>query len=279
VRIHRTIVVGIVGLFSIAVSLAGSANNAGAGLVGITEGFTSSVLWDINTTTGVPSNPRPVNTAPDRAVTTIAVAPSGKLWGVSQGSPSDVPSSGKLYLIDPVSGSPTLIATLSQTINVEGDIASDPTTGLLYSIDGQGMLNKINTSNGVCTTMGTVPGNLDLSAMSFDAAGNLFIWDSFGPTMYKINKANAAVISSVTLSPYPGGQIGGLAFDPGNGIAYMSADLGAASKFSQVDPIGGAVTPIGSLTATGGIWGLAFVPERTPAHAATWGSVKGLYRF
>ena len=278
-RIHRTIVVGIVGLFSIAVSLAGSANNAGAGLVGITEGFTSSVLWDINTTTGVPSNPRPVNTAPDRAVTTIAVAPSGKLWGVSQGSPSDVPSSGKLYLIDPVSGSPTLIATLSQTINVEGDIASDPTTGLLYSIDGQGMLNKINTSNGVCTTMGTVPGNLDLSAMSFDAAGNLFIWDSFGPTMYKINKANAAVISSVTLSPYPGGQIGGLAFDPGNGIAYMSADLGAASKFSQVDPIGGAVTPIGSLTATGGIWGLAFVPERTPAHAATWGSVKGLYRF
>jgi len=279
VRIHRTIVTGLVGLFSIAVLLAGSANNAGAGLVGITEGFTSSTLWDINTTTGVPSNPRTVNTSPDRAITTIAVAPSGKLWGVSQGSPSDVPSSGKLYLIDPVSGSPTLIANLSQTINVEGDIATDPTTGLLYSIDGQGMLNKINTSNGVCTTMGTVPGNLDLSAMAFDNTGNLFIWDSFGPTMYKINKTNAAVISSVTLSPYPGGQIGGLAFDPGNGIAYMSADLGAAAKFSQVDPVGGAVTPIGSLTATGGIWGLAFIPERTPAHAATWGSVKGLYRF
>ena len=258
--------------------LSGFTGAANAGLVGITEGFTSSTLWDINTTTGATTNPRTVNTTPDRAVTTIAVGPSGKLWGVSQGSPSDVPSSGKLYLIDPVTGSPTLIANLSQTINVEGDIATDPTTGFLYSIDGQGMLNKINTSNGVCTTMGTVPGNLDLSAMSFDAAGNLFIWDSFGPTMYKINKANAAVIGSVSLSPYPGGQIGGLAFDPGSGKAYLSADLGAASKFSQVDPITGAVTPISSLVATGGIWGLAFTPDPTPAHAATWGSVKSRYR-
>ena len=277
-RIHRTIVVGMVGLFSIAILLAGSANNAGAGLVGITEGFTSSTLWDINTTTGAATNPRTVNTSPDRAVTTIAVAPSGKLWGVSQGSPSDVPSSGKLYLIDPVTGSPTLIANLSQTINVEGDIASDPTSGLLYSIDGQGTLNKINTSNGVCTTMGTVPGNLDLSAMAFDAAGNLFIWDSFGPTMYKINKANAAVLGSVTLSPYPGGQIGGLAFDPGSGKAYLSADLGASAQFSQVDPVGGGVTPISSLVTTGGIWGLAFVEDPTPAHAATWGTIKARYR-
>jgi hypothetical protein len=257
--------------------IAGGAGIAGAGLVGITEGFTSSTLWDINTTTGAATNPRTVNTLPDRAVTTIAVAPAGKLWGVSQGSPSDVPSSGKLYLIDPVSGSPTLIANLSQSINVEGDIATDPTTGFLYSIDGQGLLNKINTSNGVCTTMGTVPGNLDLSAMAFDAAGNLFIWDSFGPTMYEINKANATVIGSVTLSPYPGGQIGGLAFDAG-GKAYLSADLAAQAKFSQVDPITGAVTPIGSLTPTGGIWGLAFLEDPTPTHSSTWGALKHLYR-
>ena len=272
-RILSTLFASLIGLALVI----GGAGSASAGLVGITEGFTSSTLWDINTGTGVATNPRTVTTFPDRAVTTIAVAPAGKLWGVSQGSPSDVPSSGKLYLIDPVSGSPTLIANLSQTINVEGDIATDPTTGILYSIDGQGMLNKINTTNGVCTTMGTVPGNLDLSAMAFDAAGNLFIWDSFGPTMYKINKANAAVISSVTLSPFPGGQIGGLAFDAG-GIAYLSADLGAASKFSQVNPITGVVTPISSLVSTGGIWGLAFLEDPTPTQPTTWGSLKGRYR-
>jgi hypothetical protein len=96
--------------------------------------------------------------------------------------------------------------------------------------------------------------------------------------MYRINKSNAAVISSVGLSPSPGGQIGGMAFDPGNGTAYMAADLGAAAKFSQVDPILGTVTPIGSLSITGGIWGLAFTSDPTPTHPTTWGSFKARYR-
>jgi hypothetical protein len=251
---------------------------ARAGLVGITEGLNSSVLWDINPLTGVPTNPRTVNVTPDRAVTTIAVAPAGKLWGVSQGEPTDGPSSGHLYLIDPVTGTPTFVATLTTFIHVEGDIATDPTSGLLYAVDGQGLIFKINTSNGVCTTVGTVPGNLDLSAMAFDNAGNLFIWDSFGPTMYHINKTNAAVISSVTLAPSPGGQIGGLAFDPGNGQAYMAADLAAAAQFSKVDPITGAVTPVGSLSATGGIWGLAFTSDPTPTTPTSWGQFKARYR-
>jgi hypothetical protein len=96
--------------------------------------------------------------------------------------------------------------------------------------------------------------------------------------MYHINKTNAAVISSVTLSPSPGGQIGGMAFDPGNGTAYMAADLGAAAQLSKVDPITGAVTPVGSLSATGGIWGLAFTSDPTPAQPTTWGSFKVRYR-
>jgi hypothetical protein len=250
---------------------------ARAGMVGITEGLTSSVLWDINPSTGVPTNPRTVNTSPDRAITAIATAPSGKLFGVSQGQPSDVPSSGKLYLIDPATGTPTLIATLTQFIITEGDIATDPTSGLLYAVDGQGALFRINTSNGVCTAIGTLPGNLDLSAMAFDNAGNLFIWDSFGPTMYKVNKTNAAVISSVGLTPSPGGQIGGMAFDPSNGIAYLAANPGSIAQLSKVDPNTGAVTPIGSLGATGGIWGLAFVSVPTPTQKTSWGSVKARY--
>jgi hypothetical protein len=251
--------------------------SAHAGLVGITEGFTSSTLWDINTTTGATTNPRTVNTSPDRAITTIAVAPGGKLWGVSQGQPTDGPSSGKLYLVDPITGTPTLIATMTQFIGVEGDIATDPTSGILYAVDGQGKLFKINTTTGVGTTVGVVPGNLDLSAMAFDNAGNLYAWDSFGPTMFKLDKTNASVISSVGLSPSPGGQVGGMAIDPSGGTAYMAADLGASAKFSQVDPIGGAVTPIGSLGSTGGIWGLAFVEDPTPALRSTWGSIKAAY--
>jgi len=278
VRAHRIIVARLGGFFAVALLLILHVGPARAGLVGITAGFNTSDLWDINPITGVPSNPRTVNVTPDRAITTIAVAPSGKLWGVSQGEPTDGPSSGKLYLIDPVTGTPTYVATLTTFIHVEGDIATDPTSGLLYAVDGQGGIFKINTSNGVCTTVGTVPGNLDLSAMAFDNAGNLFIWDSFGPTMYRINKTNAAVISSVTLSPYPGGQIGGMAFDPGNGTAYMAADLGSAAQFSKVDPITGAVTPVGSLSATGGIWGLAFTSDPTPAQPTTWGSFKVRYR-
>src|SRR5207249_2558576 len=87
---------------------------------------TSSTLWDINTTTGAASNPRTVSGFPNRAPLCIDFSPSGVLYGVSLGGPG-VPASGMLFTINPSSGATTFVANLTQYINVEGDIAFDPT--------------------------------------------------------------------------------------------------------------------------------------------------------
>jgi Concanavalin A-like lectin/glucanases superfamily/SdrD B-like domain/FlgD Ig-like domain len=253
---HRFLVMS----FVLAAWIVGGAYPSEAGLLGISESSTtSSILWDINTTTGVPSNPRTVSSAPDAEILCIAFDPAGVLYGVSMGSPGDFPSAGKLYTIDPTTGSTTLVATLTQDVVVEGDIAADPTTGVLYAVDGTGHLFTIDKTNGVCTSVGNLPSE-DYSAMGFDSSGKLFIWDSFGPNLLEVNKSNAAIVSTVALSPSPGAEIGGLAFDPITGTAYLAANAGSSARISTVNPISGSVSPVGPLTGLDGIWAISFAP-------------------
>lgn len=241
---------------------------AGAGLLGIAG---NNVLYDINPANGAASNPRTVGNKIDM----IAVSPSGTLYGVSQGFPTDVPAGGQLYTINPVSGAATLIATLDTYVVVEGDIAFDPTTGILYAVDGAGQLFTINTTTGVGTVIGTVPGNVDLSAMTFDAVGNLYMVESFGQSLLKINKANAAIIATLPMGNVEQ-QVGGLAFVPSNGTLYYAG--GIPSKFYSVNTTTGAATLIGPIAPTDGIWGLALLPDPTPVREASWGRLKKAYR-
>ena len=234
-------------------------------LLGLSDaGLTTSILWDINTTTGVPSNPRTVNTAPNRCITTMAFSPTGVLYGVSQGQPGDVPSSGKLYTIHVATGTPTLVATMTQFIGVEGDIAVDPTTGFLYAVDGIGPLFRINTITGVGTSVGSLPldlpGGADYSALAFTSFGQMFVWSSFGQVVRKVNKLTAAIQSTVPIAPSPGGQIGGMAFDGGTGTCYLAAGVPGAN-LSKVNTSTGAVAAVGPLTGMNGIWALAFDPR------------------
>jgi len=110
-------------------------------------------------------------------------------------------------------------------------------------VDGAGQLFKINTTSGAGTVVGTVTGNVDLSAMAFDATGNLYIVDSFGPNLLEVNKTNAAIISSKPMGAI-NQEIGGLAFDANNGTLYHSA--GTTSKFYTVSTITGTAAFRGS---------------------------------
>src|SRR5438105_6673626 len=112
---------------------------AAAALLGIAGD--NDVLYDINPVTAAATNPRPVGSK----INMIAWSPSGTLYGVSQGTPSDVPPGGMLYSINPATGTPTLLATLDTFVYTEGDIACDPTSGVLYAIDAPGQLFSINT--------------------------------------------------------------------------------------------------------------------------------------
>lgn len=234
-------------------------------LVGVASDTPSSTtttrLWDIDQTNGAATNPRVVSTAPNRSVTAIAFSPSGTLYGVSAGQPSDVPSSGKLYTIA-LSGTATLVGTMTQFIHTEGDIAFDPTTGLLYAVDGVGALFRIDTTNASCAAVGNLPldlpGGADYSGLAFDSTGQLFVWSTFGQVVRKVNKTNGQIQSTVSLSSSAGGAIGGMAFDPASGIAYIAGGSGGAAQLSSVDTTSGTRTAIGPLTGMNGVWGISF---------------------
>jgi len=241
---------------------------AGAGLLGIAG---NNVLYDVNETNGATSNPRTVGTKIDM----IAYSPSGTLYGVSHGFPTDSPPAGQLFTISVATGTPTLVATMDTFVITEGDIAFDPTSGILYACDGAGQLFTINTTTGAGTVIGTVPGNVDLSAMTFDAAGNLYMVESFGQSLLKVNKANAAIIATLPMGNVEQ-QVGGLAFVPANGTLFYSG--GIPSKFYSVNTTTGTATLVGPMPPTDGIWGLTLIPDPTPTHETTWGRLKTLYR-
>lgn len=234
-------------------------------LVGLQSGaLTSTTIWDVDTTTGAPSNPRTVDTFPDRPPGAIAFSPAGVLYGVSPGG-GGVPASGKLYTIDVVSGNPTYVADLTVYLHVEGDIAFDHTTNTLYAVEGTGKFFTINTTNGVCNVIGNLPldlpGGADYSGMAFDAAGECWVWSTFGTALRHVDKTNATVISTVTMSPSPGGSIGGMTFDPASGTPYLGGGTGSGGKISTVVLTSGAVTILGPATGMNGVRAVAFDPR------------------
>ena len=234
---------------------------AGAGLLGLSEiSQTSSTIYDIDPSTGMPSNPRTITTAPNATIHMMACSPSGVLYGVSQVA-LDLPPGGKLYTIPIDGGAATLVAPLTQVVSVEGDMAFDPTSGTLYAVDGDGLLFTINASNGVCTVIGTLP-DADYSAMAFTNEGELYIWSTSTPNLLRVDKTNAAIISSVSPPLGAGGFIAGMAFDPLSGVAYLGTGSAPLAHLFTLNTTTGAITPIGPIIQMD-CWALTFlaVPE------------------
>lgn len=243
---------------------------------------TSSTLWDVNPTTGATSNPRTVSTAPNRSPISIDFAPNGTLYGISHGS-AGTPPGGMLFTINPATGAAAFVANLTQFVGVEGDIACDPTTGILYAVDGQGLLFTINTANGVCTVIGSLPmdlpGGADYSGLGFDEFGQLHVWSQFGSVLRRVNKANAAVQSTVPLSPFPGGGVGDVVFDRGSGRCFLAGDM-PGGFLSSVDPNTGAVTPIGATNPMGPAYGMTSNPNACArVHTVGTGCTSGFASF
>ncbi|HEX7881022.1 MAG TPA: hypothetical protein VF720_16545 [Candidatus Eisenbacteria bacterium] len=236
-----------------------------AGLLGIDSNY---VLHDINTVNGVTSNPRSVG----NKVNMIAISPGGILYGVSQGFINDGPPGQQLFTINIATGAPTLVDTLSQPIIVEGDIACDPTTGILYGVDSTGELYTINTTSALVVQVGTIGTNTDLSAATFDASGTLWVVDSFGPTLLKVNKANGAVLMTVPLDPI-NQEVGGLAFSPAGTLFHAA---GTTGKLYTLNTTTGQALTIGPLAPSGGIWGLAWTPEPVSLEPSSWSRIKAL---
>jgi hypothetical protein len=217
-------------------------------------GFIDGKLYDVNPNTGACTNPRTLGIA-----WALAFSPNGTLYGVTQ--PGGTPMPGELFTVIPSTGMSTPVAPTVPVIGVEGDIAFDPTSGLLYAIDGTGILFKINTSNGMGTTIGTVPGVGDCSGMAFDMSGNLYVVDTTFTTLLHIDKFNASVISSVNLTPPPNGGVAGMAFDPVSNKLFLASGLGTTDNLYKVNEFTGSMQLVGALAgAVDGLGALTFKP-------------------
>ena len=261
-----------------AVCVCQSVTAQACGLLGLGTDIPSSAttmkLWDVNKLTGACTNPRVISTGPNRAPNTMAFATNGTLYGVSQGTTGDVPAGGKLFTINPTNGATVHVADLTIWLNVEGDIAIDPADDTLFAVTGVGALFTIHKTTGVCTLVGNLPqdqnGGADYSGLAFDSAGELWVWTTFGPVVRHIDKTNGAVLSTASLVPSPGGSIGGMAFDPTNGTAFLAAGTGSSAKLSTCNTTSGAVTAVGPLAGMYDVYAIEF-DVRDCATVATTG--------
>lgn len=222
----------------------------------------SGTLFTLDTSTGAASDPRPTGIT---HLNGIAYHPaSGLLYGLSNAD--GTPDANALFTINPVTGARTLVGSTG-LFNVEGDLGFDPTTGTLYGVQhfaGSALqLFTINRTTGAGTVIGTIPGagiNEDYSGLAFDAAGNLFVFDTGLNRLLRVNKANGNIQSSVGIPAL--GTVAGMTVDAASNAFYVAA----GTNLFTLNPATGGLTLVGPTGIAGDvIGGLAVLPVPEPA--------------
>jgi DNA-binding beta-propeller fold protein YncE len=218
----------------------------------------TAYLYDVNKNTGAATNPR--DTGLQTLVGITADPSTGVLYGLTV-------YQSALYRIDRATGHATQIG-FTGINGAEGDLDFDPTTGILYGTQWvaskQLMLFKLNKGTGQATAVGGVAGARDLSAMAFDANGNLYVLDTDLDELLRVDKHTATILSRVSCATLLG-EAAGMDFDPATGTLYVAdgATHGTNCLYT-LDPASGAMNLVGSLGVSAGFAGLAFaVPEPT----------------
>ncbi|MEX0585800.1 MAG: SdrD B-like domain-containing protein, partial [Pirellulales bacterium] len=230
--------------------------------------FAFGTLYHVDPTTGVPFHPQ---FSELDAVAGIAFAPDGDLYGLTTET-TIYSTPNTLYRIDPRTGTSTAIGPTGHTIG-EGDIDFDPTTGVLYGLytldEGQFSLPRmftINLATGAATECGLVLPGTDLSAMAFDAGGNLYAIDSIDDQLLQLSKNSASILTSVALNHDVGTQAG-IDFDPVSGTLYLidggNFNDDSSSGIYTIDPATGQVTLVGRAGGMGDFVDIEFAPGRS----------------
>lgn len=228
----------------------------------------TSFLVDIDPASGSASNFRNTGVF---ALAGIAAQPGTNLvFGLT--TFASAPANA-LVRLDLSTGTALMVGFTGLTNIVEGDLAFNPTNGLLYGIQYVGPANnqrsliQINPLSGVASVIGSLSSTGDYSALAFDAMGNLFAIDTNSNTdaLVMVNTNNGAILSSVPLNANLGPGAA-LAFHPVTGVAYVSdGSIGGTNLLYTLDVGIGALAVIGSTGASGGIVGLTFVSVPEPS--------------
>jgi len=262
----------------IAASLAVLAHAIGARavtLVGVS--FEDGLVYRVDPATGTASSAHAVDFAhPCPAGTCVStlnrfagleIAPDGTMLLAPVEAAIEFGSS-LVALADAAAVHADSVAPLSEQVG-EGDLALDPLTGDLYAL---GLTNLVAPftllriepgANGwedpTTTVVGEI-GSSDVSALAFDALGDLYAIDTGNDALLRLDPTDAATLSTVALSA-PLGALAGMDFDPATGTLWVAdGGSGGASALFTLDPATGALTKVGPLGLASGLSGLA-VPE------------------
>lgn len=229
-------------------------------LLGVNFGTTQqAVLYDVDPATGAATNPRPTGLG---HVVGLAYAPSGVLFGLTNSTAPTNPNS--LVAVDPSTGVSHLVGSTGLSSIIEGDLARDPATGLLYGCynlsTGARQLFTLNTQTGAATPLtASLPG--DPSALAFASDGTLYAIDTSLGELLVVNKVTGATLSSRLLN-IALGSTAGMAVNPATGVFYVAdGESGGTDKLYTLNPATGTLTAIGPTGLADGLSGLTFVPE------------------
>jgi len=216
-------------------------------------------LYDLDSQTGQADNPRPTSVY---RLVGIAMSAQGSVYGLTNSTAPTHPNT--LVRIDPATGSTYVVGPTGLTGITEGDLAFDPTSGVLYGLynldSGQRQLMTLDTATGSAAPFGSsLPG--DPSAMAFDPNGSLYVLDTSLQKLLTVDKTTAAVLTMVDLS-VPLGSTAGMAIDPDTGTFYVAdGGSGGTNRLYTLDPLTGVLTEIGPTGLAEGLAGLTIVPE------------------
>lgn len=218
-------------------------------------------LWDVSTTTGAVSNPRPTGLGHTIG---IAMHPTNtRLFAVT--SVGGAPVANALYEVNMTTGASTLIGPLGIGTLFEGDLAFSD-NGTLFGIFSS-KLFTINTTTGAATVVGN-PNGSDYSYLSFNGSGTLFGIDNgmtpgqIPTNLDQLSTTTAAVLASQQLLPALGGY-GGMDWNQLGGHMWVADGKDPSSvyaghrKLFKLDTTTGVLTAVGLLGLSHGVTGLA----------------------
>ena len=166
---------------------------------------------------------------------------------------------GGLFTLDLGDGTPTLVGKTGFS-GWQG-LASDPTdSGQLYAINHADVLHKISRVDGSTTVVATGVGDL-ISALEFDASGQLWGTEFSLGTLVKINKADGNV--TLVANTLVGFQ--GIDFDSNGTLYAHNSDSDSLYVINTSTGDANLVGPSG----TQFVKGLAFIKESPPVPAVS----------
>ena len=167
-----------------------------------------------------------------------------RLYGVT----ANLSGNSALYTIDPVSGRSDLIGQTGLPQLLEGDLAFDPQTGKLFGMYDFGIgLFTIDPKTGHATDVGSLlPDFLDPSAMAFNAAGELYVFDQTQQILAKVDKTTGQKISIVPVTPsFSPATVSGMTFDRQSGKLFLAAGANSSRALYVLNPATGSTTLVG----------------------------------